>query len=83
MMSDIKAGKVRVELRDNKDVEEILRRKYYNWQVFFMKLNNYWDYYSKYFFFQASRVKNIPGRIRRNLFKSKTAENSQKINYFL
>lgn len=83
MMSDIKAGKVRVELRDNKDVEEILGRKYYNWQIFFMKLNNYWDYYSKYFFFQAGRVKNIPGRIRRNLFKSKTAENSEKIDYFL
>jgi len=78
MMADIRAGKITAELRDNKDVEKVLDRKYYAWKVLFMKVNNYWDYYSKYLFFQASRVRNIPGKIKRNLFKDRTAVSSSK-----
>jgi hypothetical protein len=70
MMNDIKAGKISVELRNNADVDEILKRRYYQWKVSFMKVNNYLDYYFKYFLFQASRVKNIPGKIKRNFSKS-------------
>jgi len=70
MMNDIKTGKIKVELRKNDDVEKILQGKNYNLKVFFMKTNNIWDYYSKYFLFQISRVKNIPGKIKRNLFKN-------------
>ena len=69
MMNDIKAGKISVELRNNADVDQILKRRYYYWKVSFMKVNNYVDYYFKYFLFQISRVKNIPGKIKRTFFK--------------
>ena len=67
MMNDIKTGVINVELRDNTDVEKILNRSNYSREVSFMKINNYWDFYSKKFIFQISRIKNIPGRIKRNL----------------
>lgn len=67
MMKDIKSGVINIELRDNSDVEEILNKKFYSLKTFSMKINNKWDYYTKYLVFQISRIKNIPGRIRRNI----------------
>jgi len=78
MMRDIKSGQVNIELRDNHDVEEILGEKYYALKTFMMKAYNVWDYYSKYLIFQMSRIKNIPGRIRRNWVKVKFILNQNK-----
>ena len=69
MMADIKSGKKGFEMRDNADAEEILNDRSYSLKVFFMKLYNEWDYYTKNLLFQISRVKNIPGKIKRTLTK--------------
>lgn len=70
MMNDIKSGiKPNIELRFNKDAETLLKDKKYTRKVSFMKLNNYWDLHSKNLVFQVGRIKNIPGRIKRNLKK--------------
>ena len=65
MISDIRSGVKQAEMRVNSDVEEILKRKPYRRKVFLMKIYNVWDLYSKNFLFQASRIKNIPGKVRR------------------
>ena len=70
MMADIKSGKKDFEMRDNADIEEILKNRTYFLKVFFMKLYNEWDYYTKNLLFQISRVKNIPGKIKRTLTKA-------------
>jgi hypothetical protein len=67
MMRDVKSGEVKIELRNNSDVEKILGKKMYSVKTNLMKVYNGWDYYSKLLVFQLSRIKNIPGRIRRNL----------------
>jgi len=69
MMRDIRSGQIKIELRENNDVEAILGRKIYSLKTFVMKAYNKWDYYSKYLVFQISRIKNIPGRIKRNLMR--------------
>lgn len=69
MMRDIRSGQIKIELRENNDVEAILERKIYSLKTFVMKAYNKWDYYSKYLVFQISRIKNIPGRIKRNLMR--------------
>lgn len=71
MMKDVKSGKVPTEMRNNADVDAILHRKGYNRKVLYMKITNYTNYYTKYLLFQASRIKNIPGKIKRNLVRSK------------
>jgi hypothetical protein len=67
MMRDIKSGEVKIELRNNSDVEKILAKKLYSAKTILMKVYNKWDYYSKLLIFQLGRIKNIPGRIKRNL----------------
>ena len=69
MIEDIRSGDKVVELRDNSDVEVILDNNIYFLKVFYMKLYNKWDYYTKNLLFQISRIKNIPGKIKRNLMK--------------
>ena len=69
MMSDIKSGMVNTELRNNSDVEEILNKKFYSLKTLYMKMLNKGDYYIKFTLFQISRIKNIPGRIRRTLMR--------------
>jgi hypothetical protein len=69
MMRDIKSGEVKIELRNNSDVEKILGKKMYSVKTSLMKVYNEWDYYSKFLAFQLGRIRNIPGRIKRN-FKS-------------
>lgn len=72
MMNDIRSGVIsNIELRNNIDAEAILSDRNYQHKVAFMKIKNYWDYYSKYIAFQTSRIKNVPGVIKRNLFKTK------------
>jgi hypothetical protein len=71
MMRDIKSGKIKADLRNNDDVEKILRKRFYPLKTTFMKVYNKLDYYSKYILFQAGRVKNIPEKIKRNFFKKK------------
>jgi hypothetical protein len=71
MMEDIKSGRVKIDLRENNDVETILGKKYYPLKIFFMKLHNKWDYYTKYILLQAGRIKNIPRKIRRKLIREK------------
>jgi len=69
MMSDVKSGKVKAELRDNSDVEEILNKGNYSLKTFYMKLFNKWDYYTKLILFQMGRIKNIPRRIKRTILR--------------
>lgn len=69
MMNDIRSGKVKTELRDNSDAEKILERRSYQLKTRWMKIYNKLDLYTKEALFQASRVKNIPGRIKRTLIK--------------
>ena len=69
MLHDIRSGKLHFEMRDNSDVEPILNDRYYNWKVNWMKFYNIWDLYSKNLLFQAGRIKNIPGKLRR-LFRN-------------
>jgi hypothetical protein len=70
MMDDIKSGQLKVDMRDNGDVEAILGKRFYSFKTFCMRVYNKWDYWTKYILLQAGRVKNIPGRIRRNLVKA-------------
>ena len=70
MMNDIKSGKIKIELRDNHDVEDILGRKFYGLKISAMSLYNKWDYYTKLLLLQLGRIKNIPGRVKRNLTKT-------------
>ena len=65
MMNDIRSGTKVAETRDNSDVQEILRRKTYGVKVTLLKVQNFWDLYTKGFLFQLSRIKNIPGKIKR------------------
>lgn len=65
MLHDIRSGETRIEMRENSDVELILNGHYYNWKVSWMKLYNIWDLYTKILLFQAGRIKNIPGKLRR------------------
>lgn len=69
MMNDIKAKKIDIELRDNYDVEGILGNKFYPAKTLLMNFYNQWDYYTKFLLSQIGRIKNIPGRIKRNLAK--------------
>lgn len=71
MMEDIKSGILKIEMRDNSDVEAILGGKFYPLKTLLMKLYNKWDFYTKFILLQAGRIKNIPRRIRRNLIKYK------------
>jgi hypothetical protein len=70
MMNDIRTGKIATETRVNNDVEEIIGARFYTLKTLFMKVYNIWDKYYKFYKFQFSRIKNIPGRIKRNLVKS-------------
>lgn len=72
MMESIRSGEIDADLRDNRDVEEILGGKYYPIKTLTMKIYNKLDYYTKYFLFQAGRVKNIPGRIKREIARYKS-----------
>ncbi len=67
MMKDIRSGKITIDLRENSDVEKILGDRFYTVKTTFMKVKNIWNIKYKYYKFQFSRIKNIPGRIKRNM----------------
>ncbi|MDO9256855.1 MAG: hypothetical protein Q7U54_15150 [Bacteroidales bacterium] len=67
MMNDVRSGKITIDLRENSDVEKILGERFYTVKTTFMKVKNIWNIKYKYYKFQFSRIKNIPGRIKRNI----------------
>jgi hypothetical protein len=58
-----------VELRNNADVDEILKGDTTNGRSY--ESDNY-SLLFQIFYFQVSRVKNIPGKIKRNFPKQRT-----------
>ena len=65
MIKDVRSGVLNTEMRDNSDAERILSDQTYRIKARWMKVLNIWDLYTKKILFQASRVKNIPGKLAR------------------
>jgi len=65
MMQDIKEGKLNVKVRKNEDVEVLLNSFNYKLKSFFLASLEPIDFWWQKFIFNAGRVKNIPGKIKR------------------
>ncbi|HEV8508452.1 MAG TPA: glycosyltransferase family A protein [Chitinophagaceae bacterium] len=65
MMQDIKDGKLNVKLRQNDDVEALLNSFKYKLNRFFLASFEPIDFWWQKFIFNAGRVKNIPGKIKK------------------
>lgn len=75
MMEDIRNGSTNAETRKNDDVERILNSFFYPVKTRYMKMKNVWDIKYKYYRFQFSRIKNIPGRLKREWKKLRASSN--------
>lgn len=71
MMEDIRAGKIKAELRRTDDIEHLLKSKKYRFRIILLKVGNPIEQILT----QLIRVKNIPNRIRKIVRKLKNNGN--------
>jgi len=65
MMQDIRDGKLNIKVRKNDDVESLLNSFNYKLNRFLLASVEPIDFWWQKFIFNAGRVKNIPGKIRK------------------